>query len=661
MERFIRKSSPLEKRITESSILNCSLRKIQFLSRPYTKSAERLRKDFTQYKEYTGILKQLDVSTNPHKFRNPFKKKTHAFLAPSNTTPQTTENDFDLLINALFFNSKNKFTLPSSGKLQIQEYQTELFVRNLKRIKPIYIGCLEETKTLPIEDFWNSEISHLQVVRWDIFEESLISCFIQKINIGLGIIRKINWNWLLPKLFKKLSVVSSEIEIFPGHPGLAAIGYTGPSVSFKQFQSYVSSGKLSKLLEKSINFNTFYLSERFSQSVYTYSCGTEYKGSWQDYRRNGIGKLKLQDGSIYDGTFFQGQRSGYGKLIGRGCMYLGYWDKDYIEGPGEISYFDLSRVTGIWKKGQLSSGKLIWIGGEYIGLMNKFGFNGNGTLVTKTGDLKKGSWSNGKLEGECEILYKNGNHYFGNFTQDVLTGIGFIENQEYLYQGSIVNFTPNGFGKITYKSNGEYEGEFSEGEPNGKGLFKINNSTFKGEFVQGKLSGNGEKIVENLYEYNGEFYDSNMHGKGLFQCISIDCKYDGEFKLNRFSGRGKLFLDELTISASWANGKIHGACEIFSNEFTFNGCVLNSNIKGKGHAIFKENCEYDGWWENNLPSGKGEAKENPYTISAYFLKGTPISKHKLSHFFFLNLEKMREKFENLIKVLDWLNSNISLI
>ena len=631
--------------------------------RSCNKSSESMRKTFIEKKEYFSLLRNLDVTLNPHKARNPFRKRKTLY-SNEKTLEQlnSEENAFNLLVKALFYDEPNKYLLPDIvPDTPMDAIRAEISVRNLKRIAPIFISSLKEEQNIsPLETFWNKEVSTAQIVRWDVFEESLISSFAQRINTTIGNFRKINWNSLLQELFRKLSSTSTEIELFPGHPALSPIVYPGPTVSFKSFQSYIASGKFASLVEKSMNFNTYYLSERFKASVYTYVCGAEFKGSWKSYRRSGVGKLKLCDGSVYDGYFFHGARQGHGKLIGEGCMHSGYWERDCMDGPGEISYCDLSRITGVWKQGSLKSGKLVWTGGEYIGFMDKLGFNGKGTLVTKTGDVKKGIWNRSKLEGPAEITYKSGGKYAGEFVQDILDGEGCIDNDRYVYQGCVKNFLPNGLGKIVYKSGGEYEGEFIDGEPNGQGTYKINEATFKGQFVQGRLSGLGKKTVEKLHEYKGGFCDSLMHGKGLLKFFGdVTGRYRGEFKMNKFHGQGTLVTEDLCVEGEWVNGHLHGFYKITDDYCKFSGEILKDKVRGKGRIEFKDTSYYEGWWESSLPSGKGEAKdETEYFISAYFFNGAPVMKHRLSMQFFMNFQNWTQRFSNILEVVEWLNASI---
>ena len=668
MEKFIRKNLSLEKRLKEIKIDHSTLRAPSLTFRAREKSPERIQKEYSQRLEYNKVLKKLDITPNPYRLRNPFAKKMPTFLnLPKIETIKASENEFDQLIDAWFYSKKNELSLINPDIKPVPDYfSLDLEIRNLTKIQTTFpsIPTEEEEEIIksPLEIFWLKEISSNLYARWDIFEEAFISTFILIIDSSIGIIRKINWKWLLKKLYLKLTCKANDIELFPGHPGLPSIFYNGPIVTFKAFQTYIESGKIKRLLNKSINFSTYYLIEKFKKNDYHYACGSIYKGLWKNFKRDGLGKLTLCDNSFYDGYFFKGLRHGYGTFTGMECSYTGYWVKDVLDGSGELLYYDKSRIEGIWKNGIIGSGRLLWIGGEYNGFMNKFGFAGHGTLITKAGDIKKGIWANSKLEGQGEVILKNGTKYIGAFVQDIFEGNGSIETSDYIYQGQIKQFKPNGNGKIVYnKNNAQYEGEFFNGEINGKGIYKNDLLSLKGNFIQGKLSGNGEKCIENLLNFKGDFYDGMMHGKGILIISHNECQcsYKGCLRLNKFHGIGKLTLGDIIIKGEWAKGENHGNCRFYCKLFKFNGNILNGIIKGKGSIFFEDKCSYEGLWEDGLPNGKGEASDNfGYKITSYFCNSLPIMKNRLSQQYISNFYILEEKINQLTKTLNWLNMNI---
>ena len=417
----------------------------------------------------------------------------------------------------------------------------------MKRLKPIVRGVeAEEVDKTPLEEYWLRNISACTVVRWDLFEEALCRDFCVSINTSIGRVRKINWDYLLKKLLKHIASKNNEIDLWPGHPGLASTPFPGSVVSLSSFQVCITSGKIKKILSKSIRSDTFYLGEKYKNSTYVFACGSRYTGNWKNFKRDGLAKMEVKEGFEYNGYFFKGLRHGYGLCKGMGCEFKGYWEEDLFDGPGEMGYSDLSAINGVWKKGNIVSGRLKFSGGEYTGYFNSLYFEGTGILTAKNGDVKKGTWNHSKLNGDCEILMKNGSVYRGSFEEDLLEGNGFIEAPLFIYKGSVKSSLPEGSGLMIYKTlNAEYEGEFIQGVINRKGIYKIDNQMLKGEFIHGKLIGKGEKLIGTSSRYVGEFTDSLMHGKGVLRFNSEKFKgiYNGDFRLNKLHGQGKMKID----------------------------------------------------------------------------------------------------------------------
>jgi hypothetical protein len=61
-----------------------------------------------------------------------------------------------------------------------------------------------------------------------------------------------------------------------------------------------------------------------------------------------------QDGSVYQGSFLNGKRHGFGTFTAKdGTIYQGKWFDDLMHGKGELVRSDGSLVTGVWQAGKL--------------------------------------------------------------------------------------------------------------------------------------------------------------------------------------------------------------------------------------------------------------------------------------------------------------------
>ena len=629
------------------------------------KSVQQLKKELIEKLDYEKALKRLDISPSPSKYRNPFKSKPEPlFKTTLKRNKWAHDYGLDEFIDSMFFSVNNSYHLLSKDMAAPIDYFTaELQLKNLKRLKPIIKGVeADEVDKTPLENFWIKNISESHIVRWDIFEEALCRHFILNINTSIGKIRKINWDLLLKKLLKNISSKSNELEFWPGHPGLSPIIYDGAVVLLSNFQQCITSGKFKALISKTIGVETFYLGERYKKNTFVFACGAEYQGEWKGYRRDGLGKLILANGAEYEGYFYKGFRHGYGTCAGLKCSYKGYWDEEFFDGPGEMTYYDLSSLDGIWKNGKVISGKLKFAGGEYTGYFNSYSFEGSGIYINKQGDIKKGNWHKGKLCGNGEISLKNGSTYIGVFIDDFLDGKGSIDTPSYSYTGDVKQSLPDGEGVMVFKNiNCKYEGGFIEGVINGKGVYRIDNAVLKGEFVHGKLTGKGEETIGTSSKFVGEFSDSMMHGKGVLRIAGDNFKgiYNGEFRLNKFHGVGRLKLENNEYRGEFVNGEMHGVGELILDNCHFRGGLFKGEIHGKGSVHFYDGSYYDGEWVEGKLSGSGEALDpHGYWIASNFIDGKPISRHRLRNDFFSNIEDFRGRFKKFLEYITWIQTNI---
>jgi hypothetical protein len=578
------------------------------------------------------------------------------------------DKDFEFIVEALLFTKQNPYLLPQGDRERpLDLLKAEIELSKLKKRKKVFVGEVEEEthQQSPLEVFWKENVSSKHTVRWDLFEESIIEQFLKKIDINKGLARKINWSWFLRNLIKKLSNKSTEVVLVPGHPAMESKLFNGLVVNFKNFENFVNRGKLTKLFERAVGFDTYYLAEIFKKESYVYACGSEYKGNFRGFKRDGDGKLIMPDKSEYEGMFFNGTRHGYGTLVASGCCFKGYWENDTMNGLGQLICNNGSTVEGVWSRGSLRSGKLSFAGGEYSGFMNQYGFNGKGVFNSKNGEVKKGSWVIGKLEGPGEHIFPDGTKFIGTFKNDLLEGEGVIKTPFYVYKGSVSQSKPLGIGVMTFKDGAEYSGMFQNGNMNGKGTLNTQDYSLVGEFVEGKMSGKGEKHFKQIFHYFGEFYDSMMHGEG-----ALDFKFDefsgffkGFFKLNEFYGYGELAVEgkigKIEVVSTWAGEKINGNAEIRFPGMVFRGKISQNLPFYIGSIWLDDGGSYSGEWEHDKPHGKGEARDSLGNFCAgLFIGGKPTSKHKIDESFFINLDQFVDNMKVLNSVLLVLNKNI---
>ncbi|KAF7997844.1 hypothetical protein HCN44_009242 [Aphidius gifuensis] len=142
----------------------------------------------------------------------------------------------------------------------------------------------------------------------------------------------------------------------------------------------------------------------------------------------------------------------------------------------------------------------------------------------------------------------------------------------------------NGFGKA-FLSNGDiYVGLYSNGLRHGKGLYKFKNgSSYDGEWQRGLKFGNGTFIYPNNSHYQGEWKNNIKSGFGIYHYENGDC-YEG----------------------SWNDDVRHGLGTYFFKSYgvKYMGTWINDKMQGPGQLIYPK-YRYHGYWEKNLPIGKG--------------------------------------------------------
>jgi hypothetical protein len=78
---------------------------------------------------------------------------------------------------------------------------------------------------------------------------------------------------------------------------------------------------------------------------------------FEDDRACGIGTLIYSNGDVYEGSWDQDQRHGFGKFVsvhnGQSVMYEGGWKDGIKEGRGKLTFANGDYFEGKWVKGLL--------------------------------------------------------------------------------------------------------------------------------------------------------------------------------------------------------------------------------------------------------------------------------------------------------------------
>lgn len=170
---------------------------------------------------------------------------------------------------------------------------------------------------------------------------------------------------------------------------------------------------------------------RNGYGVYTYSNSFfRYEGEWRAGIKHGFGKLKMRDGSYYEGEIFNGEMSGIGSR---------YWssNKNFYEGE--------------FVKGEL---------------------NGRGVMKFGNGDVYEGAWSDNFMEGEGLYTSTCGSIYTGGFHRHKKHGEGTITSGDEIYKGGWINNMKHGSGFYKCQDGSTYEGQWKADLRHGEGTIQ---------------------------------------------------------------------------------------------------------------------------------------------------------------------------------------------
>ena len=133
----------------------------------------------------------------------------------------------------------------------------------------------------------------------------------------------------------------------------------------------------------------------------------------------------------------------------------------------------------------------------------------------------------------------NGDVYKGNWVDGRLQGEGEYETQSGLFKGTFHRNKEHGFGTKIFPDTSVYTGEWKEGLPQGKGELKLpNGDIYFGDFLNGKREGKGTLKYANGNMYEGEWQDDIQNGIGKFSLPKklmsspFPNEYIGNFKDN---------------------------------------------------------------------------------------------------------------------------------
>ena len=159
------------------------------------------------------------------------------------------------------------------------------------------------------------------------------------------------------------------------------------------------------------------------------------------------------------------------------------------------------------------------------------------------------------------------------------------------YTGDLVGMIKKGHGTMIYPEGSEYK-------------------EYTGSWDFDKRYGNGKMIYADGAIYDGIWVDDNRHNKGCM-IYADGSKYDGLWVDDRHGMGIMIYPDGSVYNGMWVNDMKHGSGVIdYANGSKCRGKWINDNIINdcvieKKKRRYKDGSVYDGFFSNNMKSGKG--------------------------------------------------------
>lgn len=194
--------------------------------------------------------------------------------------------------------------------------------------------------------------------------------------------------------------------------------------------------------------------------------GTVYEGTWFNGKLHGHARVVYADGSFYEGCFKHGLYYGFGKLVCKNQQFKGWWKDGLMDGKG-VAYFEDSTVfEGYFISGDIYKGRLILSNGNIQqGLFDSNKELINGTISFFNGDFFEGTSNPFDMKSKGKYEWKNGKIYEGSYENGMKSGKGRYKDCYIDYNGFFSEGKFDGDGKITFVDL-QFKVEFSKGTLN---------------------------------------------------------------------------------------------------------------------------------------------------------------------------------------------------
>ena len=199
-----------------------------------------------------------------------------------------------------------------------------------------------------------------------------------------------------------------------------------------------------------------------------------------------------------------------------------------------------------------------------------------------------------------------------------------IENQNFKYEGIIINKKKEEYGIINYNNGEKFIGQFKNDKKEGEGtIININYDIIKSNWKKDISVNFGIILYRNGSIYIGNFINTNNNiylkeGLGIIKYINGD-RFEGEFKNDLKEGKGKLYLKDKIIIGFWLNDKMTNNGIInYNNGDYYEGNIIKNKREGEGIIKYNNGNIFKGSFINDIINGKGKLYNEQSTYEGDF-------------------------------------------
>ena len=369
-----------------------------------------------------------------------------------------------------------------------------------------------------------------------------------------------------------------------------------------------------------------------------------FEGEFKDDIKNGKGIEYINTKKIFEGEFKEGKRNGKGILYNSQSIkiYEGNFENNYFNGNGAL-YYDDGKIL---YQGKFKNG-IFWENGFYYDILGE-----------------KVKITNGLPDKHFKIYNNSGKlHYYLSTNKAKIEGKEYYENGTIKYNGTfkiinIINMMEIDKNKLEkLKDKNEYNCIIKDGH--GTSYDNNGKKVYQGEFKLDSYNGKGKLFEYNICTdtlfklYEGSFLDGKFTGDGIkYFHFKNSKEYEGQFKNGKYEGNGIKYKTngEQEFKGIFKNGNFYSGFQNISESVDYVGDIINGLKEGKGKKYINKKLRFEGVFKNDI-----FVEGIVYTINnKKFFEGKINDNNKKEGKFFNEDNIFEGKFEDFCNIADYI-------